>query len=49
MKIGLIPVEEQPAAAEAGPSSVTMQPSSSNKRQALGLSQQQLDDLKAGN
>jgi hypothetical protein len=49
VKIGLIPVEEQPAAAEAGPSSVTMQPSSSNKRQALGLSQQQLDDLKAGN
>ena len=48
-KNGLIPVEEQPAAAEAGPSSSTMQPSSSNKRQALGLSQQQLDDLKAGN
>jgi len=47
-KNGLIPVEEQPAAAEAGPSSSTMQPSSSNKRQALGLSQQRLDDLKAG-
>ena len=46
---GLIPVEEQPAAAEAGPSSSTMQPSSSNKRQALGLSQQRLDDLQAGN
>ena len=40
VKNGLIPVEEQPAAAEAGPSSITMQPSSSNKRQALGLSQQ---------
>jgi len=46
---GLIPVEEQPAAAEAGPSSSTMQPSSSNKRQTLGLSQQRLDNLKAGN
>ena len=40
VKNGLIPVEEQPAVAEAGPSSSTMQPSSSNKRQALGLSQQ---------
>ena len=49
VKNGLIPVEEQSAAAEAGPSSSTMQPSSSNKRQALGLSQQRLDDLKAGN
>jgi hypothetical protein len=49
VKNGLIPVEEQPAAAEAGPSSSIMQPSSSNKRQALGLSQQRLDDLKAGN
>ena len=49
VKNGLIPVEEQPAAAEAGPSSSTMQPSSSTKRQALGLSQQWLDDLKAGN
>ena len=48
VKNGLIPVEEQPAAAEAGPSSSTMQPSSSNKRQALGFSQQRLDDLKAG-
>ena len=48
MKNGLIPVEEQPAAAEAGPSSSTMQPSSSNNRQALGLSQQLLDSLKAG-
>ena len=49
VKNGLIPVEEQPAAAEAGPSSSTMQPSSSNNCvQALGLSQQRLDDLKAG-
>ena len=43
VKNGLIPVEEQPAAAEAGPSSSTMQPSSSNKRQALGFSQQRLE------
>ena len=48
VKNGLIFVEEQPAAAEAGPSSSTMQPSSSNKRQALGLNQQRLDNLKAG-
>jgi len=48
VKNGLIPLEEQPAAAKAGPSSSTMQPSSSNKRQALGLIQQRLDDLRAG-
>ena len=49
VKNRLIPVEKQPAAAEAGPSSSTMQPSSSNKKQALGLSQQRFGDLKAGN
>jgi hypothetical protein len=49
VKNGLIPVEEQPAAAEAGLLNSTMQPSSSIKRQALGLSQQRLRDLKAGN